>query len=151
MLQKLVPDIKRIGRSWSRRSRPSPPRAGRRIGSDQPGHPVARQGHAAERSLRKSSATAEELANQSERLQETIAFFRIGDQPAARGGNKPCSESKGKPEVKRADRQRSGLRASEAQGLATLKAPISAERSGQGSAIDMQEDDALDAEFKRLS
>ena len=50
------------------------------------------------------SATAEELANQSERLQETISFFRISDQPGQRRSTAATSssakkKSDGKPEV----------------------------------------------------
>ncbi len=101
MLQKLVPDIKRTSELVEEISAACREQD---VGSAQINQAiqsldkVTQQNASAAEEL---SATAEELANQSERLQETIAFFRIGDQPGQRSApaRKAREAADSKPEV----------------------------------------------------
>jgi methyl-accepting chemotaxis protein len=145
MLQKLVPDIKRTSELVEEISAACREQD---VGSAQINQAiqsldkVTQQNASAAEEL---SATAEELANQAERLQETIAFFRINEQQTERPAPKKSAQ---KPEVHKQ------IAKAQAFAPAKPKAPIArpaaaTKGSGKGFALDMDEDEALDAEFKR--
>jgi methyl-accepting chemotaxis protein len=149
MLQKLVPDIKRTSELVEEISAACREQD---VGSAQINQAiqsldkVTQQNASAAEEL---SATAEELANQSERLQETIAFFRISDQPGQRtAAKKSRTEATGKPEVHKQIAKAQSFAHPKSKS-APLKAAPAAKAGGKGFALDMKDDEALDAEFKR--
>jgi methyl-accepting chemotaxis protein len=137
MLQKLVPDIKRTSELVEEISAACREQD---VGSAQINQAiqsldkVTQQNASAAEEL---SATAEELANQSERLQETISFFRIDATPASRPAAKKATA---RPEVHK--------QIAKAQAFTHPK-PKAAASKGNGFALDMEDDDAIDADFKR--
>jgi methyl-accepting chemotaxis protein len=152
MLQKLVPDIKRTSELVEEISAACREQD---VGSAQINQAiqsldkVTQQNASAAEEL---SATAEELANQSERLQETIAFFRIGDEPPSRSPAKKTraegSSTTGKPEVHKHIAKAQSFAHPKSKN-APVKAAPAAKTGGKGFALDLDDDDALDAEFKR--
>jgi methyl-accepting chemotaxis protein len=147
MLQKLVPDIKRTSELVEEISAACREQD---VGSAQINQAiqsldkVTQQNASAAEEL---SATAEELANQSERLQETISFFRISDSPMSRApAPKKARISDGKSDVHK--------QIAKAQAFAHPKpkakaAAAAAPKAQAGFALDMDDDEALDADFKR--
>jgi methyl-accepting chemotaxis protein len=148
MLQKLVPDIKRTAELVEEISAACREQD---VGSAQINQAiqsldkVTQQNASAAEEL---SATAEELANQSERLQETIAFFRISDQPGQRSPAKKARSETSKPEVHKQIAKAQSF-AHPKPKSAPAKAAPAAKAGGKGFALDMKDDEALDAEFKR--
>ncbi len=148
MLQKLVPDIKRTSELVEEISAACREQD---VGSAQINQAiqsldkVTQQNASAAEEL---SATAEELANQSERLQETIAFFRISDQPGQRSPAKKARSETSKPEVHKQIAKAQSF-AHPKPKSAPAKAAPAAKAGGKGFALDMKDDEALDAEFKR--
>jgi methyl-accepting chemotaxis protein len=148
MLQKLVPDIKRTSELVEEISAACREQD---VGSAQINQAiqsldkVTQQNASAAEEL---SATAEELANQSERLQETISFFRISNAPPARSpaSKKARDAGEGKPEVHKQIAKAQAFAHPKPTARAATKAP--APRSS-GFALDMEDDEAIDADFKR--
>jgi methyl-accepting chemotaxis protein len=153
MLQKLVPDIKRTAELVEEISAACREQD---VGSAQINQAiqaldkVTQQNASAAEEL---SATAEELANQSERLQETISFFRVSEEPAHRR-SASAKKSDGKPEVHKqiAKAQSFTHPKPKAKAAATKAASKAASKAqSNGFALDLNDDEALDAEFKRQS
>jgi hypothetical protein len=90
------------------------------------------------------------LATQADRLQETISFFRVkGDGAAARGlSNK--RQRDGKPEVHKQIAKAQSFQRPKTQATAP-KAPAKATGQANGFTLDMNDDEAIDADFKRQS
>jgi len=76
------------------------------------------------------SSTAEELATQSEQLQDTISFFNIGQDRAARGAAKQTASAIAKPSLKKA---------------APAKAPRLSHAASAGATLQMQPDEEFEA------
>jgi methyl-accepting chemotaxis protein len=144
MLQKLVPDIKRTAQLVEEISAACREQD---VGSAQINQAIQSLDKVTQQNAsaaEEMSATAEELANQAERLQETISFFRVnGQRPTAR-----ASASEHKPDVHKQIAKAQGFQRPKAKASAP-KAPAAAK--GNGFSLDMNADEAIDADFKRQS
>jgi methyl-accepting chemotaxis protein len=98
------------------------------------------------------SATAEELANQADRLQETIAFFRIEGETSGRSSSRKAPRAaQGKPEVHKQIAKAQSFSLPKSKAPAAAKVAHTSTASGNGFTIDMDDDEMLDADFKRQS
>ncbi|HEX2839743.1 methyl-accepting chemotaxis protein [Hyphomicrobium sp.] len=148
MLDKLVPDIKRTAELVEEISAACREQD---VGSAQINQAIQQLDKVTQQNASASeemSATAEELANQAERLQETISFFKV-DSSAVSGR---ASGRKGA----KADKPAVHAQIAKAQSFQRPKtkapAKVSANTStSHGFALDMNEDESLDADFKRQS
>jgi methyl-accepting chemotaxis protein len=152
MLQKLVPDIKRTSELVEEISAACREQD---VGSAQINQAiqsldkVTQQNASAAEEL---SATAEELANQSERLQETISFFRISDQQTTRPASRKAATTEGKPEVhKQIAKAQSFAHPKPKASAVASKVAAAPKSKASGFSLDMEDDEALDADFKRQS
>jgi methyl-accepting chemotaxis protein len=150
MLQKLVPDIKRTSELVEEISAACREQD---VGSAQINQAiqsldkVTQQNASAAEEL---SATAEELANQSERLQETISFFRISDTPAKSSAAAKKARAE-KPEVHKQIAKAQAFAHPRPKAKTAAQKPVaaSAKAAANGFALDMEDDEAIDADFKR--
>jgi methyl-accepting chemotaxis protein len=147
MLEKLVPDIKRTAELVEEISAACREQD---VGSAQINQAIQQLDKVTQQNASASeemSATAEELANQADRLQETISYFKV-DSDAARSSRKPERKSNGKPEVHKQISKAQSFQRPKAQAAAP-KAPAKANAHGNGFSLDMHNDEAIDADFKR--
>ncbi len=148
MLEKLVPDIKRTAELVEEISAACREQD---VGSAQINQAIQQLDKVTQQNASASeemSATAEELANQAERLQETISFFRV-DTSALSG-----APARGKGRGKSGDKPAVHAQIAKAQSFQRPKAKTATKASagkasGNGFSLDMNEDEALDADFKR--
>jgi methyl-accepting chemotaxis protein len=151
MLQKLVPDIKRTAELVEEISAACREQD---VGSAQINQAIQQLDKVTQQNASASeemSATAEELANQADRLQETISFFRVDN--GAIGIETRASARKGAPKATKPEVHKQIARAQKFERpKATAKAGVakSAPHSN-GFSLDMQDDAAMDADFKRQS
>ncbi|HEX2839745.1 methyl-accepting chemotaxis protein [Hyphomicrobium sp.] len=145
MLEKLVPDIKRTAELVEEISAACREQD---VGSAQINQAIQQLDKVTQQNASASeemSATAEELANQADRLQETIAFFRVESSAiAARKAAKADKPAVHAQIAKAQSFQRPKAKASAAK-------PVAPKSNGNGFALDMNDDEALDADFKRQS
>ena len=159
MLEKLVPDIKRTAELVEEISAACREQD---VGSAQISQAIQALDKVTQQNASASeemSGTSEELASQADRLRETISFFRIGNEPATR---MPVASHQ--PAVKPAARTQPAKmgvqqQITKAQGFKTsatkapkaqpAAAPAAKAAAGNGFALDMRDEDALDADFKR--
>ncbi len=150
MLEKLVPDIKRTAELVEEISAACREQD---VGSAQINQAIQQLDKVTQQNASASeemSATAEELANQAERLQETISFFRV-DTSALSG-----SPARGKGRGKSGDKPAVHAQIAKAQSFQRPKAKTATKApagkaSGNGFSLDMHDDEAIDADFKRQS
>jgi methyl-accepting chemotaxis protein len=158
MLEKLVPDIKRTSELVEEISAACREQD---VGSAQISQAIQSLDKVTQQNASASeemSATSEELANQADRLRETISFFRIGDQPGARQAapaHQPAARAPARAPAKPAVHQQIAKAQSFARETASAAKPAkagaapAAKAQGSGFALDMRDDEALDADFKR--
>jgi methyl-accepting chemotaxis protein len=153
MLDKLVPDIKRTAELVEEISAACREQD---VGSAQINQAIQQLDKVTQQNASASeemSATAEELANQADRLQETISFFRVDDMVSS---GKPAAARKPAAKVQKPDVHKQIAKAQSFQRpktKAVAKAPVAAKGHAQanGFTLDMNDDEAIDADFKRQS
>jgi methyl-accepting chemotaxis protein len=149
MLEKLVPDIRRTAELVEEISAACREQD---VGSAQINQAIQQLDKVTQQNASASeemSATAEELANQADRLQETISFFRVETTPAqaSRAPARKAAAPAGKPEVHKQIARAQGF-----QRPKTAKAaPVKSAAHSNGFSLEMHDDDAIDADFKRQS
>jgi methyl-accepting chemotaxis protein len=156
MLERLVPDIKRTAElveEISAACREQDVGAAQISQAIQALDKVTQQNASASEEM---SGTSEELASQADRLRETISFFRIGNEPATRttgAHHSPVAKSAQAQPSKMGVRQQIAKAQSFARDTVPSAKPSKAQAGGKqpgnGFALDMRDDEALDAEFKR--
>lgn len=147
MLEKLVPDIKRTAELVEEISAACREQD---VGSAQINQAIQQLDKVTQQNASASeemSATAEELANQADRLQEVISFFRVDSNAIT--AVKANGKAVAKPDVKLdVHKQIAKAQAFQAPKTATQPAP-KAKAPANGFALDMDDDQAIDAAFKR--
>lgn len=143
MLQKLVPDIKRTAELVEEISAACREQD---VGSAQINQAIQALDKVTQQNASASeqmSSTAEELASQADRLQETISFFRVEDTRSKSGSpaRKPKADVRG--QMARVEQFAQAKKPVASKTAKSIKAPA------DGFALDMGEDEALDAGFKR--
>jgi len=149
MLQKLVPDIKRTAELVEEISAACREQD---VGSAQINQAIQQLDKVTQQNAsaaEEMSATAEELANQADRLQETISFFRVNSDVSSRAANRKAASQK--PEVHKQIAKAQSFQRPQTKATAPAKAPVAPRSAGNGFAIDMHDDEAIDADFKRQS
>jgi methyl-accepting chemotaxis protein len=153
MLEKLVPDIKRTAELVEEISAACREQD---VGSAQINQAIQQLDKVTQQNASASeemSATAEELANQADRLQETIAFFRVNSDEAAKASSKkaaaPRRAQAAKPEVHKQIAKAQAFSRPKSKAPTAAKAATKSASNGNGFALDMDDDAMLDAEFKR--
>jgi methyl-accepting chemotaxis protein len=148
MLEKLVPDIKRTAELVEEISAACREQD---VGSAQINQAIQQLDKVTQQNASASeemSATAEELANQADRLQETISFFRVDGSIVS---SKPA-QRKSAPKAEKPDVHKQIARAQGFQRPKTAKAAAAKPASHpNGFSLEMHDDEAIDADFKRQS
>jgi methyl-accepting chemotaxis protein len=153
MLEKLVPDIKRTAELVEEISAACREQD---VGSAQINQAIQQLDKVTQQNASASeemSATAEELANQADRLQETIAFFRVnGDEGMGRSSSRKAPRAaQGKPEVHKQIAKAQSFSRPKSKAPSAAKAAHKAMANGNGFALDMADDEVIDSDFKRQS
>ncbi len=153
MLEKLVPDIKRTAELVEEISAACREQD---VGSAQINQAIQQLDKVTQQNASASeemSATAEELANQADRLQETISFFQVESSAVADRGPGRKAAKADKPAVHTQIAKAQSFHRPKAKASVAAKAPATAKSNSHagGFALDMHDDEALDADFKRQS
>jgi methyl-accepting chemotaxis protein len=156
MLAKLVPDIKKTAELVEEISAACREQD---IGADQVNQAIQQLDKVIQQNAGASeemSATSEELAAQAEQLQSSISFFRIGDRQATAVAapvktqlQKLASAAAAGSFKTRHAPQKKATQAPKAQAPKTQAPKVKAVSGSKGIALDLGNDDTLDADFER--
>jgi methyl-accepting chemotaxis protein len=151
MLDKLVPDIKRTAELVEEISAACREQD---VGSAQINQAIQQLDKVTQQNASASeemSATAEELANQADRLQDTISYFKVNGD-ASHSNRKAERKSNSKPDVHKQIAKAQTFQRPKAQAAAPkAQGAAKGNNAANGFALDMNDDQAIDADFRRQS